>query len=489
MISKLKYIFLILVINLFSQINFSNPLSTNGAAPNITPNLSASDADYVFPQIVTDSTGKYVYAVWEKQSTHGIQFSRSNDFGQTWSSANLLSSSNSVTPQIATDETGKYIYVTWVVLGTGNNNVSVIVSIDYGNTWGVVKNVYTPSILPSTQDAYVKTDSTGKNVYLVWNEAGTPDAIKFVKSSDYGVNWTTSSIVTLSGAINAHEEKIQISDNGQNIYVIWWGVDDRIQFVYSHDYGSSFSLPIDIFLSVYTVSFPQIATSSDGKYVYAVWISNDGINDLIQFNFSSNYGVDWSDPATTPGDSPYLSVNGQDSENPQIATSDSGKYVYATWSRKNNGTNTVIQVAISSDYGITWINPLSTTGTNHLPPNLSIDNVNSLGCQLTTNSSGRNVYAVWSSGAPSNIQFAASLDYGASWLNPITTSLSTTSPNISQSGQNATGQEVATNVNGDKVYLIWNRKNDGTHDVIQVSDGINLPYIHFPVGNVSPVGQ
>jgi hypothetical protein len=96
---------------------------------------------------------------------------------------------------------------------------------------------------------------------------------------------------------------------------------------------------------------PQITTDGTGQYVYAIWSRTNGTNYLIQVARSLNYGVDFSDPLSTPtGSPPNLSVSGEDAAEPQIATDATGERVYATWNR-NDGTNTIIQVARSTNNG------------------------------------------------------------------------------------------------------------------------------------------
>ncbi|NGX32782.1 MAG: hypothetical protein K1060chlam4_00834, partial [Candidatus Anoxychlamydiales bacterium] len=138
----------------------------------------------------------------------------------------------------------------------------------------------------------------------------------------------------------------------------------------------------------------QIATDSSGKYVYGIWQRFDSTNNIIQIAISSDFGITWTDPNTTPSDlgSPNLSVSDQDAFNAQIATDSSGGYVYAVWER-SDGTNTIIQAAISSDFGVTWVNPTSTPpGTT---PNLSDSGQNAQSAQITTDSSGKYIYVIW----------------------------------------------------------------------------------------------
>lgn len=492
MISKLKFVFLFLAISLFGQVNFSNPLNTFFG----TPNLSNTNNDLTDPQdqnqkIITNTDGQYVYAIWKiinPININRVQFCRSIDFGQTWEAPTNLATSiiyNTIYPDVTCDSTGQYVYAIWQ-RAAGPSFIDIAVSSNYGQSFATIASYSVVTLEPPR----ITTDTTGKYVYAVWVDAPLPNNyIKVAVSSNNGQNFGVVTVATSTNELS--EPKIVSSKNGQHVYVIW---KDEISlksiFSASNDYGASFSAPIDVILNADDDEDPKIATDASGKYVYVIDIV-DNANTTVQVAISSDYGVTWSNPQTTPPGtiSPYLSVAGRDSIAAQITTSDSGKYVYATWQRENNGTNPIIQVALSSNYGMSWQYPLSTTGTNHLPPNLSIDNVSSGDCHVITDSSGKDVYAVWTSGAPNNIQFASSSDYGASWINPITTSLSTTTPNLSVSGQDAFYPQVTTSSSGNKIYIIWERKNDGTHSIIQTVDGVTQSYIHFPVENVSPIGQ
>jgi hypothetical protein len=138
---------------------------------------------------------------------------------------------------------------------------------------------------------------------------------------------------------------------------------------------------------------PQIATSGSGEYVYATWYRYDGTDFRIQVAISSDYGVTFSSPTTTSADdgAPNLSDSGEAARNPQIATDDTGKYVYAIW-RRFDGTDYRIQVAISSDYGVTFSDPTTTlAGT----PNLSDSGEDAYYTQIATSGTGQYVYATW----------------------------------------------------------------------------------------------
>ncbi len=153
---------------------------------------------------------------------------------------------------------------------------------------------------------------------------------------------------------------------------------------------------------------------------------SNGANTIIQVAISSNFGVSWQNSTTTPPGTtpPNLSVSSEDAADPQITTDSSGRYVYATWRRKG-----IIQIAISSDFGVTWVNPTSTP-PNTTPPDLSDSSLNADDPQIATDNTGRYVYAVWHRN--NRIQIAISSDHGKTWSNPTSTLYG--SPTLSKAG-------------------------------------------------------
>jgi hypothetical protein len=105
---------------------------------------------------------------------------------------------------------------------------------------------------------------------------------------------------------------------------------------------------------------PQITTSGSGQYVYAMWAREDNYGKTrIQVAISSNNGVTFSNPTITPGVNipPNLSDSGESAYLPNVATDDTGKYVYAIWYRQEGAVIGRVQVAISSNNGVTFSNP------------------------------------------------------------------------------------------------------------------------------------
>jgi len=355
----------------------------------------------------------------------------------------------------------------------------------------------------TAQEPQITTNSTGQYVYAIWQRLdGSTDIIQVAISDNFGVAWKdptttpTGSTPNLSVAgYPARASQITTNSTGQYVYAVWRrfnGSKYIIQVAISDDFGVAWKDPTttptgstpNLSVAGQSADQSQITTDSTGQYVYAVWRRvNDVFNNIIQVAISDDFGVTWKDPTTTPtGSTPNLSVAGQSAFQSQITTNSTGQYVYATWAR-SDGSNDIIQVAISDDFGVTWKDPTTTpTGST---PNLSVAGQNAIRSQITTDSTGQYVYATWarSDGSRYIIQVAISDDFGIAWKDPTTTPTGST-PNLSVAGQSAIYSQITTDSTGQYVYTVWQRFN-GSNDIIQVA--ISLRSVAFAVSSFQEI--
>lgn len=494
-----KYIFIFLCINLFSNTNISYPITTQGGTPNLSvPGTQGYSAE------IADATGQYVYAIWNitlSGSDFPVQVGISSDYGRTWINPQStpsdlgppylsLSTNESLTPQITTDETGKYVYAIWARDKNGLSNqyiTQVAISSDYGNNWTnplhTMSDLGSPNLSQSgrnSQNPQIACSATGQYIYAIWQNSpvgGGNYIIQVGLSSDYGRTWqtptsTNSDLLTPNLSMstsNSQIPQIVTSSSGKYVHVIWQaniGGSNYPQVCTSSDFGQTWNNPTT--LPQIIASNPQIATSSSGQYVYVIWQNNTNPFP-IQVMLSSDFGLSWQNPLSTPtGTTPNLSISSNGP--PQIDTSSSGEYVFAIWT-SSNGPNFITQVAISSDYGKNWTNPISTPVSPPQPlPDLSLTGTNAFNGQIATNSSGEFVYAVWdiSSVGGEDIQMAISNDFGKNWVNPTTTPVGINTPNLTNVGFNISPQ-VVTNLGGKYVHVVW----EANPNTIQEANGIN----------------
>lgn len=250
------------------------------------------------------------------------------------------------------------------------------------------------------------------------------------------------------------------------------------------------NLPPDISLPPRSATDSYIVTDYTGSHAYIIWQRYDGSNSITQVASTSDFGNSWIYPNLVPQGSSYspnLSRGGNTSFEPKIVTNSTGKFVYAIWARFNASDKSIIQTAISQDYGKSWQDPNSTTGTGHISPNLSEDNKNANQPQITTDSSGAHVYAVWSrvnDFSYTIVQVARSTNFGKDWIYPDSTPQG--SPNLSEDGNNAGKQNIATSESGQFVYAIWKRETGITY-LVQTARSLDYG-AHWEYPSIVPNG-
>ncbi len=449
-------------ISLFAlNINFSYPTST----PLGSPDLGLRGE---FSQITTNSTGQYVYAIWDNPTGVGeVIVVVSTDFAATWSTSTVIATGIGTgrKTQITTDSSGRYVYAIW----NNATNVQVAISSDFAQTWSDPQS--TPVSTPDLGDgerAQITTSSSGKYVYASWNVS--PGAVQTAFSSDFGLNWSYPASTPKGSpdlATSGEFSEITTSDTGEFVYAIWSvPASDDIQVAISSDFGLNWSDPTSTPISSPNLStsgeLSQITTNSTGKFVYAIW--NDPSGSAVQVAISSDFGATWSNPTSTPtGTLPNLAAG----LNAQITTDNSGRYVHAIWDVPPGN----VQVAISLDFGLTWSYPLSTpSGTT--TPTIGVGVV----AQITTDISGRYIYATWNNLATGDIQAVISTDFGLNWSNPTSTPTGTLPPTLAK-GVNA---QIAMDSLGKNIYVIWNTTSFPT--IVQTAKAFKT---FFPLNNVT----
>jgi len=187
-------------------------------------------------------------------------------------------------------------------------------------------------------------------------------------------------------------------------------------------------------------SFPSVASSSTGQYVYMVWKDNTPGNFEIYLKRSTNYGVSWSSALR-------MTLNTGSSERPSVACSSNGQYVYLVWADDTPG-NYEIYFKRSTNYGASW-------GTAaRITINTGLSRYSSVACSST----GQYVYLAWDDTTNWNfeIYFRRSTNYGVNWGAAV---------RITTNTGNSVVPSVACSSNGQYVYLVWADDTPGNYEI------------------------
>ena len=220
----------------------------------------------------------------------------------------------------------------------------------------------------------------GEHVYVLWldDSNGNRDVF-FKRSIDYGKTFERT--LNLSnrpgGAINP---SIVVSDNNQNVYVIWEhipGNNGEIVFTKSIDKGATFNAPFNIGNNSGLNGFPDIAVS-ENNVIFTLW--HDTVNGIV-LRKSTDSGESFAQPVT-------LSEKNVDALNPQMAVSKNN--IYVTWQSNPQDKNGEIVFVKSTDNGSSFDSPIVLSGSagDSVDPKMAISQNNSMFWVWSNNASG-----------------------------------------------------------------------------------------------------
>ncbi|NGX32235.1 MAG: hypothetical protein K1060chlam4_00276 [Candidatus Anoxychlamydiales bacterium] len=209
-------------------------------------------------QITTDSSGKYVFAIWSDGTD--IRTARSDDFSQNWDSPLPITLGTGVQPQIVTDSSGRYVFTIWL----DGNDIQTAGSNDFGISWS-----FPPSLGSGAVDLsnlpQILTNSSGRYVFAMWQDSSFDT--QTARSIDFGQTWSLTKKF-ISGAI----PKIATDSSGKYVFAIWITAGPLIETARSDDFGQNWSLIINFGP---TDDPPQITANSTGRYVFPIWVNTD----------------------------------------------------------------------------------------------------------------------------------------------------------------------------------------------------------------------
>lgn len=373
------------------DIRAENSWVFSGPETPLPAGATASEGEVAFGP---DGEIYYVYSSSEFGPTD-VLFTRSTDFGLTWS-----------TPvKVDTDPPGRNTSNTPSVLGDPEGNVYVFflddrdgrpftalranVSFDRGVTWLADDILVYGGTVCGTIPRF-DVGQPGK-VYAVCGDG-------IFRSLDSGLTWSPEMQLLPRGS----ESEVS-ADRAGNVYVVWEVLvnpdppyESEIHFNVSHDGGDSWNSESRVFASVEdTGIFPLIA-SGEGGHVYVQWFDK-GTDEHFHYYVaaSADFGETFGPPVQMDQESRLIG--------PPDLEADCLGNVYFGWPANPARLN------VSHDFGATWLSePIDLYPAGHYSREVS----------LAANSNGH-VFAAYSVDRPyTQIGFNLSLDGGRTFLGP-----------------------------------------------------------------------
>lgn len=376
---------------LFAQIPSANATTT------WTPpvELSAPSANSNAPQVASDTSGNFVSLYADTNGSNSdMRSTFSTDFGSTWSSPITISTGTSVlNPRVVSVGSHAFVAVWNQFDGTSSRVVSSK-TIDNGLTWSAP--IYISITGQNTRVADIAFDGHN-SLGVVWTRqlSGFTYSVSASGSSDLGSTWATPQDLTAStpGAISP-----QITSSGTGSFVALWhrlNSPVTIQSSRTTNSGATWSVPAVASDSSISSTYPQLVSTSTSKIV-ATWFQNFSSITVLSSSISLDNGATWSIPVqiSNPSSSSYES---------QLIRASNGTLV-SVW-YQDLGSGNQIFSSRSSDEGLTWSSPASVSSqTDCYNPQIASDSLS-------------NFIAAWWCGQGSNsmIDVATSTDSGITW--------------------------------------------------------------------------
>lgn len=252
----------------------------------------------------------------------------SQDYGETFEFTNLSNTPNKLSWNARIKVSEPDVFVTWNDLVTNQSDVFFSKSSDYGKSFSKPINLSNSSL--NTVDSAIGVFEN--NFYVVWNDMTKRSTnIFFAKSEDSGQTFGKPiNLSNTSGTpIINRDGSLAVSDG--IIFLVWYDESEKenyIHFTKSTDGGLTFSTPINLSQSNATSKYAQVA--ANGKNVYVMWQDYSQGNSEVFLRESTDYGV-------TFGGIKNLSHDELESNlfilGPQIDLSE--ERVYSVWQSKS----------------------------------------------------------------------------------------------------------------------------------------------------------
>ncbi|MBN1406032.1 MAG: PKD domain-containing protein [Candidatus Omnitrophica bacterium] len=389
--------------DIFFNVSHDNGLTwrTGDIKLNNTPPVHLNKYANLF-RLSCDNNGN-VYASWcykaSDDSKYQVYFTRSNDYGNSWSTPILIIQRNDdgCSFEMVNDNNGS-VYFVWNDYVNGNYKVYLNRSLDAGRTW-----LSSPITVKSTtgnikgDTARIACNDSGY-VYVLWLDAfhyGNLEGYFYVKSSsNKGTSWGSEKKLSFSSSYYSFRNGDIYCDQNNGVYVLMRDWYPSVHFSYSKNNGVSWATKGNI-LNIGQCGRTEFSCANNGK-LYLGYISKgyETAPANIQFIHSENYGANWSTPALIAAGKTV----GQYTSNIFRMKSDLIGRVYILW-QDDSGR---MYLRRSTDGGFSWGANIR-VNNNELSPLL---------LALGIDESGT-IFVVWlsSSSMPSNCRYYANSAY------------------------------------------------------------------------------
>ncbi len=346
--------------------NYDNPVFLNNnlslnSAPQNEPSIRISRTN---PNIVVAAWRDFRLGFLDTNIVRRIGYTYSTNSGLNWALPQLLPDPNpehtsQSDPVITSDAQGNfYISSTSRKPVAGyNRDMLLYKSTNNGQTF-VLYSIAVPGTGGAGEDKEwifcdpIITNTTYNNIFISWTSFGSSQGIKFRKSTNAGLNW--SSTVNVGDNTLGQGSNICSGTNNQ-IYVVW--ASNGIRFDKSTNGGTSFGTDYPLSIVTSTNGYPFVCADYSNNAtrgnVYVIWDDTRNGNSDVWFQRSTNGGTNWIAAPVRVND---VATNNQ--YWPMMQCDNNGNLFVIYYDTRTNISQINAYVAYSTDAGNTWVNRL-----------------------------------------------------------------------------------------------------------------------------------
>ncbi len=407
-----------------SAVFVNNNLSLN-TLPQNEPSVRISRVN---PNLIVAAWRDFRLGYIEPNVIRRIGYTFSTNGGTTWAAPQLLPDPNpnhtsQSDPVITSDAQGNFYISSTSRQPVANYNRDMLMykSTNNGQTF-FLHSIAVPGSGGSGEDKEwifcdpIATNTTFNYIFISWTSFGPQPGIKFRKSTNGGLNW--SSTVNIGDNTSGQGSNI-CSGTSNQIYVVWDA--GGIRFDKSTNGGTSFGTDFQLTNVSSTNGFPFIccdySNNATRGNVYVIWDDMRGGNSDVWFQRSTNGGANW---LATP-----VRVNDVATNNQYwpVIQCDNNGILYAMYYDTRAGASAINSyIAYSTDAGNTWVNQImSDSSFTSQQPNSDVR----FGDYIQIDAYNGKVIPVWTDqrkGFPNQEIYTANLS-GLLAVNPVSTEI------------------------------------------------------------------
>lgn len=220
-----------------------------------------------FPSVYL--SGAYIHVVWDdaRNTNHEIYYKRSTDSGLSWSLDRRLTNNAALSASPSICGNNSYIYIVWYDTRSGNDEIYLKESINYGDIWGPdvrLTNNQASSYFPSIS-------ASGSYVHVAWYDNRDGDwEIYYKRSTNDGESWSPDTRLTNNAGESFYP---LIAASGNAVHLTWFDQSESYRQIFyniSTDNGATWGNDQKLTQQVNSDAHnPSFAFS--GKVVHLIW--------------------------------------------------------------------------------------------------------------------------------------------------------------------------------------------------------------------------